>query len=207
MSGFEEGEDGDPTPPVSGEETVFSGFDGYAAATDPRDAYDDLLEESGEELYDEETFRDHATMEAYQSGWVATAFTLDDDDRVLLVYHEDHDHWMAPGGTLHPGETLREGLRREVREEAGVTVDPDRPHAVTEWIARNETAAPAEWTGFTVAFYEATLQTDAASVGTPSDPLGVDDEEITDADWFRTLPANTFNHEFTATVLDRIRGD
>lgn len=43
------------------------------------------------------------------------------DDQVLL--HGYMDGYDFPGGGLNPGEDLREGLKREFREETGVSVD------------------------------------------------------------------------------------
>jgi ADP-ribose pyrophosphatase YjhB (NUDIX family) len=52
------------------------------------------------------------------------AIVLDPDDRVLLVrwVNEDHDVdvWLTPGGGLDEGEEPEDGLRRELREEAGL---------------------------------------------------------------------------------------
>lgn len=42
------------------------------------------------------------------------------DGRWVLVRRGDTGEWTLPGGTLDWGETLREGIRRELREEAGV---------------------------------------------------------------------------------------
>ena len=33
--------------------------------------------------------------------------------------------WFTIGGAVEPGETLREAAARELREEAGITVDPE----------------------------------------------------------------------------------
>lgn len=47
--------------------------------------------------------------------------------RVLLVERArapQKGSWSLPGGVLEAGETLKEGLRREVREETGLEVEP-----------------------------------------------------------------------------------
>ena len=44
------------------------------------------------------------------------------DGRWLLVRRTDTGQWALPGGTLEWGETFRELIPRELREEAGVEV-------------------------------------------------------------------------------------
>ena len=49
--------------------------------------------------------------------------------RVLLVRHHKpnaYDFWVAPGGGVEGGEDLHTALRREVQEESGLIVEPDR---------------------------------------------------------------------------------
>jgi 8-oxo-dGTP diphosphatase len=43
------------------------------------------------------------------------------DGRWLLIRRGDTGEWALPGGTLEWNETLRDGLTRELAEEAGVT--------------------------------------------------------------------------------------
>jgi 8-oxo-dGTP diphosphatase len=48
-------------------------------------------------------------------------------DRILLIQRGHaplKGEWSLPGGALELGETLEEGIRREVLEETGLIVDP-----------------------------------------------------------------------------------
>ena len=48
------------------------------------------------------------------------------DERVLVVKRGREPlkgHWTLPGGVLELGETLTEGVKREVEEETGLTVE------------------------------------------------------------------------------------
>jgi 8-oxo-dGTP diphosphatase len=50
-----------------------------------------------------------------------------DGDRVLLVQRGQaplKGEWSLPGGALELGETLEEGIRREVLEETGLVIEP-----------------------------------------------------------------------------------
>src|SRR5580658_11351326 len=53
------------------------------------------------------------------AGIAAAART--DDGRWVLIRRGDTGTWALPGGTLEWGETLREALRREMEEEAGIS--------------------------------------------------------------------------------------
>jgi 8-oxo-dGTP diphosphatase len=51
-----------------------------------------------------------------------------DKDRVLLVKREQEPgkgRWSIPGGLLELGELLKEGARRETKEETGIDVNVD----------------------------------------------------------------------------------
>jgi 8-oxo-dGTP diphosphatase len=43
------------------------------------------------------------------------------DGAVLVLEHKSSGKWLLPGGRINKGEGWLEGLRREVREETGIT--------------------------------------------------------------------------------------
>jgi len=63
-----------------------------------------------------------------------------DGDRVLLIKRGQaplKGEWSLPGGALEVGETLEEGIRREVREETGLIVEPVAVVEVFDRISRD----------------------------------------------------------------------
>lgn len=63
-----------------------------------------------------------------------------DADRVLLVQRGKaplKGEWSLPGGALELGETLEEGVRREVLEETGLVIEPVAVVEVLDRISRD----------------------------------------------------------------------
>jgi len=50
------------------------------------------------------------------------------DRKVLLVTGHDADFYWTPGGGVEPSETIEETLRREIKEELGVSVLTLKPY-------------------------------------------------------------------------------
>jgi 8-oxo-dGTP diphosphatase len=62
-------------------------------------------------------------------------------DRVLLIRRGTAPllgEWSLPGGVLESGETLREAVIREAREETGLMVEPGEMLGVYERVIRDE---------------------------------------------------------------------
>ena len=74
--------------------------------------------------------------------WVGVGALIFREGRVLLVrrgHAPSLGEWSIPGGALEVGETLAEGVKREVREETGLEVEPLATVDVVDRIARDET--------------------------------------------------------------------
>jgi 8-oxo-dGTP diphosphatase len=74
--------------------------------------------------------------------WVGVGALIFREGRVLLVrrgHAPSLGEWSIPGGALEVGETLADGVKREVREETGLAVDPLAVVEVVDRIVRDET--------------------------------------------------------------------
>jgi len=73
------------------------------------------------------------------------AVVLDDERRVLLVLRGGvpmQGEWSLPGGVLETGETIIEGMKREILEETGLRVEPVRFAGVYDRILRDAKGKP-----------------------------------------------------------------
>lgn len=48
------------------------------------------------------------------------------DKKILLSYEKNTDVYMSPGGGLEAGETLEECCKRELKEETGFLINPQK---------------------------------------------------------------------------------
>lgn len=75
---------------------------------------------------------------------VGVAGILLDGDNVLLIQRgraPQRGLWSLPGGALEVGETIADGLRREIREETGLEIHVGPLVAVFERILHDQDAA------------------------------------------------------------------
>jgi ADP-ribose pyrophosphatase YjhB (NUDIX family) len=66
------------------------------------------------------------------------------DGEVLLVKRGNpplSDQWSLPGGLVAPGESLKEAVRREVREECAVEIEVGDLVTLFEYIERDDEGA------------------------------------------------------------------
>jgi 8-oxo-dGTP diphosphatase len=83
---------------------------------------------------------DRVTREYPDTPLVGVGAVVLDGERVLLIRRGQEPmkgQWSIPGGALEVGETLLEGVRREVREETGLDVEPMELVEVLDRIARD----------------------------------------------------------------------
>ena len=76
-----------------------------------------------------------------QRPWVGVGALIFNQGRVLLVrrgHAPSLGEWSIPGGALEIGETLAEGVKREVLEETGLVVEPMAVVDVVDRMARDE---------------------------------------------------------------------
>lgn len=82
---------------------------------------------------------------------VSAVCVFSPDGRLLTVRKRGTDRFMHPGGKPEAGETPAEAASRELAEEVGIVVAPERLEPMGFWVARaaNEAATDIEATVFT----------------------------------------------------------
>lgn len=109
--------------------------------------------------------------------WAAGGLVHDRRGSIVLVRvgtESTTGRWFTPGGLLEPGERTDEGLRREVREEAGVDLtDPTLTRIIHETVTDGQRARH----GYFAQFIAVARSTDLRA-----------GHEVLEARWFDNLP-------------------
>jgi 8-oxo-dGTP diphosphatase len=69
---------------------------------------------------------------------VARVAVFNPDGEVLFCTTRGGDGWVLPGGTVEPGESLREAAAREAREEVGLAVEVESLLFVQEFVPKGQ---------------------------------------------------------------------
>jgi ADP-ribose pyrophosphatase YjhB (NUDIX family) len=116
------------------------------------------------------------------------AVVTDDNGRVLVIQRRDNGAWQPPGGVLELDESPQAGVRREVREETGVEIEPQRLTGVYKNMSLGVVA---------LVFRARTI------AGTPAETA----ESVAVAWWTADQVAADMDEVFAVRILDALRTD
>ncbi len=71
------------------------------------------------------------------------------DDQVLLLKKPRRGWWVAPGGKMEPGESVRDAVIREYREETGIYLRSPVLKGIFTFIIKDGEQLVSEWMMFT----------------------------------------------------------
>ena len=116
------------------------------------------------------------------------AVVTDGTGRVLVIRRRDNGEWQIPGGILELDETPQDGVRREVLEETGVEIEPERLTGIYKTVTA----------GIVALVFRARLV-----AGTPAET-----EESAAVDWWTADQVTAGMTEvFAVRTLDALRAD
>lgn len=78
-----------------------------------------------------------------------TNCVLQTDDQVLLLQKPRRGWWVAPGGKMESGESVRDSVIREYREETGIYILNPQLKGVFTFIIKEQEQIVSEWMMFT----------------------------------------------------------
>lgn len=116
------------------------------------------------------------------------AIVVNDAGQVLVTQRRDTGKWEPPGGVLESDESILDGLCREVHEETGLLIRPERLTGVYKNMPRSVVALV-----FRVRVAGGTLRTT--------------DETVRAEWWTRELVVKLMDEVYAIRVLDALDGD
>jgi 8-oxo-dGTP diphosphatase len=78
-----------------------------------------------------------------------TTCVLKKGDHILLLQKPRRNWWVAPGGKMMQGETIREAVKREYREETGIYLKDPNLKGVFTFVIKEGNEVVNEWMMFT----------------------------------------------------------
>jgi 8-oxo-dGTP diphosphatase len=92
------------------------------------------------------------------------------DNQVLMLKKPRRGWWVAPGGKMEPGESVRDSCIREYREETGIYLKSPQLKGIFTFIMKENDQVLSEWMMFT--FF-----------ATDSDGMQVDESDEGKLEW------------------------
>jgi 8-oxo-dGTP diphosphatase len=80
------------------------------------------------------------------------------DGKILLLQKPSRGWWVAPGGKMEPGESVRDSCIREFREETGIHLKRPQLKGIFTMIMKESDQLISEWMMFTF------IATDSAGI-------------------------------------------
>jgi 8-oxo-dGTP diphosphatase len=78
-----------------------------------------------------------------------TNCVLINDDQILLLKKPRRGWWVAPGGKMEPGESVRDSCIREFREETGIYLKNPQLKGIFTIVMKENDQVTSEWMLFT----------------------------------------------------------
>ncbi|AZB44434.1 8-oxo-dGTP diphosphatase [Bacillus sp. FJAT-42376] len=78
-----------------------------------------------------------------------TNCVLKKDDKVLLLQKPRRGWWVAPGGKMEQGESLKDSVIREYREETGIYLKNPEIKGIFTFLIKEGNEIVSEWMMFT----------------------------------------------------------
>jgi 8-oxo-dGTP diphosphatase len=92
------------------------------------------------------------------------------DEKILLLQKPRRGWWVAPGGKMEPGESVRDSCIREYREETGIYLKNPQLKGIFTMIMKENDQLLSEWMMFTF-------------VATDADGIDLDESEEGKLEW------------------------
>ncbi|MBN6885353.1 8-oxo-dGTP diphosphatase [Cytobacillus horneckiae] len=116
------------------------------------------------------------------------------DNQVLLLQKPRRGWWVAPGGKMEPGESVRDSCIREYREETGIYLRNPNIKGIFTFIMKDGDKVLSEWMMFT--FF-----------ATEADGLNLDESEEGKLNWHpieevKNLPMAAGDHHILEYMIN-----